>query len=377
MIYFDNNATTRIAPEVRDAIHPFLDDLYANPSSPYTFARKTSTAIADAREQVAALLGVRPADVVFTSGGSESTNTAFHAALSLRPERRHIVITTVEHSATLACAQRAEQQGRRVTRVPVDESGRPDMDAYANSLSDDTALVSVMAANNETGVLFPVEEMAARAAEHDIYFHCDATQAIGKIPFRADSPGITFASISGHKFHAPKGVGALLIHRDLRLPPYVIGGDQEQGRRAGTENVIGIVGLGAAAQLALDAPALFEQTIRPLRDKLETRVKELAPPVRVAGAAAPRLPNTSMLLFEDLPSEILLARLDMDGYCCSSGSACTSGAAEPSHVLAAMGIASKFALGAVRISFSRYTVASEIDQFIECIDTLTRSLRTH
>ena len=376
MIYFDNNATTRMAPEVRAAVLPFLDAYYANPSSPYAFARKTSVAVADARDAVAALVGVRAPDVVFTSGGSESINTAFHAARTLRPERRQFVVSTVEHAATLACARKLDQQGLRVAWIPVDTAGRPDMDAYANSLTDDTALVSIMAANNETGVLFPVEEMAALAAERDIYFHCDATQAVGKIPFRADQPGMTFVSLSGHKLHAPKGVGALITAPSVTLPPLVAGGEQEQGRRAGTENVIGIVGFGAAAGLATEAPALFERRIRSLRDTMEQRVCDTVDRVRVAGAAAPRLPNTSLLLFEGVPSEALLARLDMEGICCSSGSACTAGAAEPSHVLAAMHLPPNYGLGAVRISFSRYTEPNEVNEFLDRIGPLVRALRT-
>ncbi len=376
MIYFDNNATTRMAPEVRAAVLPFLDAYYANPSSPYAFARKTSVAIADAREAVASLVGVRAPDVVFTSGGSESINTAFHAARTLRPKRRQFVVSTVEHTATLACARQLDQQGFHVVRIPVDAAGRPDMDAYANSLTDDTALVSIMAANNETGVLFPVEEMAALAAERDIYFHCDATQAVGKMPFRADQSGMTFVSLSGHKLHAPKGIGALITAPSVTLPPLVAGGEQEQGRRAGTENVIGIVGFGAAAGLATEGPALLERRIRPLRDEMERRVCDGVDRVRVAGAAAPRLPNTSLLLFEDIPSEALLARLDMEGICCSSGSACTAGATEPSHVLAAMHLPPKYGLGAVRISFSRYTEPNEVNEFINRIGPLVRSLRT-
>ncbi len=375
MIYFDNNATTPIAPDVREAVRPFLNELYANPSSPYGFARKTSVAVATAREQVATLVGVRPAAIIFTSGGTESINTAFHAARALRPERRHIVVSTVEHSATLACARRAEEAGYRVTHVPVDEDGRLDMEAYEASLTPDTALASFMAANNETGVLFPVTEMAAQAEERNIFFHCDATQVAGKIPFGVDQRGMTFVSLSGHKLHAPKGVGALVVDPTLNAPPLLAGGDQEGGRRAGTENIIGIVGFGAAAELAHNAPALFEQSVRPLRDELERRVSDAVDRVRMAGATAPRLPNTSMLLFADAPSEALLARLDMLGFCCSSGSACTSGAAEPSHVLAAMRIPPEYALGAVRISFSRYNRPDEVNEFIKEIGTLVNSLR--
>ncbi len=375
MIYFDNNATTRMAPEVRDALRPFLDEHYANPSSPYTFARGTSIALADAREHVAALLGVTPNEITFTSGGSESINAVFHAALTSQPERRHLIITAVEHAATMQCAQRAEQAGARVTRLAVDDAGRLDMDAYRAALTDDTALVSVMAANNETGVLFPVDAMAARAAERGVLFHCDATQAVGKMPFRADSPGMTFVSISGHKLHAPKGIGALVVRRGTRLPPFIVGGDQEQGRRAGTENVIGIVGLGAAAQLAQGAPALFEERIRPLREKLEARIRADIKGVQVAGADAPRLPNTSMLLFEGLHAEVMLARLDMEGICCSSGSACASGATEPSHVLSAMGFPPNHAFGAVRISFSRYTSPDEVETFMDRLLSIIHSMR--
>ena len=371
MIYLDNNATTRIAPEVRTAIEPFLEDHYANPSSPYTPARKTSLAIADARAAVADLLGARPEEVIFTSGGTESTNAAFHAATTLQPEKRHIVTSTVEHSATLESARHYEKSGYRVTYVPVDGEGRLDEEAYLRSLSPDTALVSLMAANNESGVIFPVHRLAQAAAGRGIPFHCDATQAIGKIPFRLDGPAITYLSLSGHKIHAPKGVGALIARGTC--PPFLLGGGQEQGRRSGTENVLGIVGLGAAAQLAPSGCTIMEQSIQPLIDRIESKCT--CPHVRAVGTGTRRLPNTSFLLVQGVAAEAVLALLDMEGICCSSGSACASGATEPSHVLTAMGMSPDWAGGAIRVTLSRYTLPAEVETFIHNFPAIVDRLR--
>jgi cysteine desulfurase len=371
MIYLDNNATTRIAPEVRTAIEPFLEDHYANPSSPYTPARKSSLAIADARAALADLLGARPEEVIFTSGGTESTNAAFHAATTLQSDRRHLVTSTVEHSATLESARHYEKMGYRVTYVPVDGEGRLDEQAYLDALSPNTALVSLMAANNESGVIFPVHRLAQAAADRDIPFHCDATQVIGKIPFQLDGPAITYLSLSGHKIHAPKGVGALIARGTC--PPLLLGGGQEQGRRSGTENVLGIVGLGAATQLAPSGCTIMEQSIQPLIDRIDTMCT--CPHVRTVGTGARRLPNTSFLLVRESPAEAVLALLDMEGICCSSGSACASGAAETSHVLSAMGISPDWAAGGIRVTLSRYTQPAEVETFILTFRTIVERLR--
>jgi cysteine desulfurase len=376
MIYLDNNATTRTAPEVREAMAPFLDDYYANPSSPYTFARTVSVALTQAREQLAQLLKVSPAEVIFTSGGSESINSAFHAACVTRPEQRHIVISAVEHAATCACAERLEQQGYRVSRIPVDAAGALDLDAYEAALTPDTALVSLMKANNETGIIFPLRDLMEQAAARGIPFHCDATQAIGKHPFSADLPGLTYVSISGHKFHAPKGVGALIVRKPTAYVPLMVGGDQEQSRRAGTENVAGAVGLGAAALLVPAGLNLMEQHVRGLRDRLEEQLTRQVPDCRVIGVSAARLPNTSLVSFPDAPSEVVLALLDMEGVCCSSGSACASASSEPSHVLRAMHIPATAAAGVIRVSLSRYTTRGEVDDFLERLVLVLRKLKS-
>ena len=371
MIYLDNNATTQVAPEVLNEMLPFWRDHFANPSSPYTFARRSALAVARAREQVAEELGAEPAQVTFTSGGSESINSAFYAATHLQPERKQVVISTVEHAATLACADRLEQAGYRVVRVPVDSTGQLDRDLYNQALTADTALVSLMAANNETGVRFPIEELAAAAEDKGILFHCDATQMLGKESFRVDVPGISWVSISAHKSHGPKGVGASIVRQPDMKAALIVGGDQEHSRRAGTENVAGIVGFGAAISLIPAALPVMNEQIRNLRDYFEREIQEKLPAARIIGMESPRLPNTSFFCIPGIPSEILIARLDMAGVCCSAGSACASGATEPSHVLRAMKIPDEIAIGAVRISLSRYTKDAEVQSCVAALVAAT------
>lgn len=377
MIYLDNNATTPIAPPVREAMRPFLDEDFANPSSPYGPARRVSVALADAREAVAACVGAAAKDLFFTSGGSESINTAFHMALQLRPARRKIVVTAVEHAATLRCAERWGAAGYTVEVLPVNCEGKLDLDRYRAALDADTALVSVMAANNETGILFPVAQLAAWAREQDVYFHCDAIQVVGKMALPLSATDCTFMSVSGHKFHAPKGVGALTVHPSLppTLSPLVAGGDQELGRRAGTENIPGIVGMGQAALDVAEGVRTMERTVKALREKLETALLGLDHDLLILGRESDRLPNTTLCCFAGIPSDILLARLDMEQIYCSSGSACASGAAEVSPVLRAMQIPSEYAIGAVRVSLSRYTEPAEIDAFVEALTAILADVR--
>ncbi len=372
MIYLDNNATTRMAPAVRDAMLPFLDECYANPSSPYTFARRSALALAQAREQVAALMACEPSHVIFTSGGSEAIHLALHSACSARPDTRHIITSSVEHAATLAAMEGYAAAGYRITKLHVDAAGQLDWDEFSAQLSRDTTCVSLMAANNETGVRFPIHRCAEAAAALDVPFHCDATQAIGKIPFQMESPGPTYVSISAHKFHGPKGVGALIAAADAPVTAMISGGDQEYGRRAGTENVAGIVGMGSAASLVPSGLETMVQTIRPLRDELEKQLAQLPAEIRIIGQESERLPNTTMLTMADHPSEVTIARLDMDNICVSAGSACASGATEASHVLRAMQIPEEYIFGAVRISLSRYSNSNEIYTFTECLGAQIR-----
>lgn len=372
MIYLDNNATTRMAPAVRDAMLPFLDECYANPSSPYTFARRSALALAQAREQVAALMACEPSHVIFTSGGSEAIHLALHSACSARPDTRHIITSSVEHAATLAAMEGYAAAGYRITKLHVDAAGQLDWDEFSAQLSRDTTCVSLMAANNETGVRFPIHRYAEATTALDVPFHCDATQAIGKIPFRMESPGPNYVSISAHKFHGPKGVGALIAAADAPVTAMISGGDQEYGRRAGTENVAGIVGMGYAASLVPSGLETMVQTIRPLRDELEKQLAQLPAEIRIIGQESERLPNTTLLTMADHPSEVTIARLDMDNICVSAGSACASGATEASHVLRAMKIPEEYIFGAVRISLSRYSTSNEIYTFTECLGAQIR-----
>lgn len=363
-LYLDNNATTAMADEVYDAMQPFLRSQFANPSSPYTFARGVSLAVADARARVAELMGGHPQEVIFTSGGTESNNAALHAATVRYPGRRQLVTSAVEHASVLKSFQWMESRGYRVTYVGVDSDGTLDIEEYEHALSDETALVSIMAANNETGVLFPVGELAVKARERGILFHTDAVQAVGKIPVDVSEWGVDLLSVSGHKLHAPKGIGVLWARRGLKFSPFHIGGDQERGRRGGTENVAGIVGLGVASALVADGLTKTAARVASLRDDLEQRLLDVVPGLDVAGAKSPRLPNTSALLLDKIEAEAVLALLDMQGICCSSGSACTAGSTEPSHVLQAMGLTRKESQAAVRFSLSRYTSPSEIDAVV-------------
>ena len=360
-IYFDNNATTRVVPEVFEAMKPYLTELYGNPSSIHSFGSHVGRKIQAAREKVAALLGASdPIEVVCTSCGTEGDNAAIRGILESRPEKRHIVTTQVEHPAVMGLCQHLEKKGYRVTWLHVDGEGMLDLDELRDSLSDDTALVSVMAANNETGVIFPFEAVGEIVKAKGIPFHVDAVQAVGKIPLNMKNSPVDLLTISGHKFHAPKGVGALYVKRGITFRPFIVGGHQERNRRAGTENVASIIGMGAAAELARKNLGEETKQVQALRDRLE---KSLVSTVgcRVNGHRERRLPNTLNVSFEFLEGEAVLVLLDEFGICASTGSACTAGSVEPSHVLRAMGVPPIWIQGAVRFSLSRYNTVEEVD----------------
>ena len=374
-IYFDNNATTKVAEEVLEEIKPLFCELYGNPSSMHTFGGQMGRRIRKAREQVAALLGCQPGEIIFTAGGTESDNTAINGTLAAVPNRRKVITTRVEHPAVLTPCRELENHGYTVIELGVDRLGRLDPAELEGHLDDDTALVTIMYANNETGVLFPIERIAEMVTERGIVFHTDAVQAVGKIPLNLGESAIDMLSLSGHKLHAPKGVGVLYVKKGTRLSPYLVGGHQEGGRRAGTENVPGIVGLGKACELAAAKIAEENQKVKDLRDKLETAILATCPDCRLNGDEENRLPNTANISFEYIEGEAILLMLDRYGICASSGSACTSGSLEPSHVLRAMGVPFTAAHGSVRFSLSRYNTEEEVDYTIERMPAIINRLR--
>ena len=374
-IYLDNNATTRVAPEVLEAMLPYLRDLYGNPSSMHSFGGQVGRSLRLAREQVAALIGASPEEIIFTSCGSESDNTAIRSALTTNPGKRHIVTTRVEHPAIHALVANLSQEGYRVTELAVDGVGRLNLEHYAKSLTPDTAVVSAMWANNETGVLFPVEEMAVMARHKGILFHTDAVQAVGKIPIDLRSGAIDMLSLSGHKLHAAKGVGALYVRQGTKFSPFLIGGHQEKGRRGGTENTASIIGLGKACELAGQKIAEENTRVRQLRDRLESEIQKRISNVKINGGKAPRLPNTANISFQSVEGESILLLMDQFGICASSGSACTSGSLQPSHVLRAMGVPYTMVHGSVRFSLSVYNTDEEIDFVIEKLPPIIERLR--
>ncbi len=376
ILYFDNNATTALDPAVVEAMLPFLTEFYGNPSSAYRFGARVHEAVETAREQVAALVGCDPQEIVFTGSGSEGNNAALASALAADRDRRHVVTTSVEHSATKNYCEALARRGYEITWLAVDGAGRLDIDEVAASITDDTAVVSVMWANNETGVLFPVEGIARLARAKGAYFHTDAVQAVGKVPVQLDASAIHFLSLAGHKLHAPKGVGALYVQRRTRFTPFVIGGSQENGRRGGTENVASIVALGKAAELA--AAYMHEETtvVRALRDRFEGAVLTQIAGTEVNGDRTERLPNTSNLYFPGVEAEAMLILLDKAGICASAGSACTAGSLHPSHVLTAMGFPSARARASLRFSFSRFNTTEEIDRGLAILTGAVDRLRT-
>lgn len=374
-IYFDNNATTAVAPEVREAILPYLNEFYGNPSSMHTFGGQVADAVETARETMANLLGASPDEIIFTSCGSESDNAAIWSAIQTQPEKRHLITTRVEHPAILSVMQHWERQGYRVTYLGVDNKGRLDLDEYAAALTPDTALASIMFANNEVGNIYPIQRMAEMAKEKGVLFHTDAVQAVGKTPIDLAHLPADMLSLSGHKLHAPKGIGVLYVRKGVRFRPFLRGGHQEKGRRAGTENVPYIVGLGAAARLAADHMQEERVNVALLRDRLEKGLLEQIPDCMVNGDVENRLPNTTNIAFKNVEGEAILLMLDRLGVCASSGSACTSGSLEPSHVLRAMGVPFTYAHGSIRLSLSRYSTQEEVDFVIENFPGVIKTLR--
>jgi cysteine desulfurase len=374
-LYLDNNATTQAAPEVVEEMLPYFRDLYGNPSSMHTFGGRVHRRIEEARERVAALIGAEADEIIFTSCGTESDNTALMSAVEAAPERRHVMTTKVEHPAVLNFCRHLGNRGYRVTLLPVDTLGRLEMDTLTRSLDHDTAILSVMHANNETGVVFPVEEIGRLARLKGVSFHSDAVQAAGKIPIDVKRLPVDMLSFSGHKLHAPKGVGALYVRRGTRFHPYLIGGHQERGRRAGTENVPYIVGFGKACELAGKNLEKRMAAVSRLRDRLENELLARCPDAIVNGDRGNRLPNTTSISFQYVEGEAILLRLDEYGICASSGSACTSGSLQPSHVLRAMGVPYTAIHGSVRFSLSDYTTAEEIERVIRVVPPVIAELR--
>ncbi len=375
-VYVDNNATSRIAPEVLDAMMPYLTERYGNPSSMHSFGGTVGLDIKDARTKVAALIGAAPDEIVFTSCGSESDSTAIWAALNSYPNKKHIVTTRVEHPAVKNLCETLTKRGYRVTFVRVDGEGRLDIDQLKRHLSNDTALVSVMWANNETGVIFPIREIGELVRDKGIVFHTDAVQVAGKIPVDVKADNVDMLSMSGHKIHAPKGVGVLYVRKGTKFSPFLIGGHQEHGRRGGTENVASIIGLGKACELARNHFTKDMVRVQQLRDKLESVLLEKVPNAFVNGDRKNRLPNTTSIAFEYIEGESILLMLNEYGICASSGSACTSGSLEPSHVLRAMGVPFTAAHGSIRFSLSTYNTEEDIDFIIEKMPPIIERLRS-
>lgn len=377
MYYFDNNATTKIAPEVLEAMLPFLRDLWGNPSSIYGFGRQLTRPLNLAREKVAALINAEPREIIFTSCGTESNNSAIHSVLATHPQKRHVVTTAVEHSGNIKFCAHLKKKGFDITLLPVDSDGGLDIHLLEKSIRPDTAIVSVMWANNETGVLFPVKEIAAICRSKHTLFHTDAVQVPGKLKIDVKDLGVDFLSLSAHKLHGPKGVGLLYVKRGVKYESYVTGGGQEQGRRGGTENVAGIVGFGRAAELAMAHLKDENTRIRALRDKLENGLLKSIPGVVRNGSRDNRLPNTSNLSFEGVEAEGILLLLDELDICASSGSACTSGSLDPSHVLLAMGCSSARARGSIRFSLGIYNTETEVDFLLKHLPPIISKLRAH
>jgi cysteine desulfurase len=380
LVYADNNATTQIAPEVYEAMIPYLTGDYFNPSSMYEPARQTAQAVTQARRTVAGFFGaIEPQDVLFTSCATESNNAAIVGTARANPARRHILTTSVEHPAVLEVCKEMGRNGYDVTFLPVDRNGNLDIREFVRALRPDTLLVTVMHANNETGVIFPIEQLSRITKETDaaIVFHTDATQTVGKLPIRLDREfaHVDLLSFSGHKLHAPKGIGALVVRRGTAWRPWMIGGHQEGGRRAGTENVPYIAGLAKAIELAAESPEDEEDRIRRLRDRLEQGILERIAWIEVNGRDAPRLPNTSNVACHFIEGEGILYQLNEHGICASSGSACTSGSLEPSHVLKAMNVPFTAIQGSVRFSFSRYNTEHDMERILEVFPSIVANLR--
>jgi len=375
IIYLDNNATTQLDPAVVEEMMPFLTTLYGNPSSGYAFGSQVRCAINLARTRLATLLGCGTSEIIFTSSGTEANNTAINSALQMDERRQHIVTTGVEHSAVRRHCEELAKRGCEVTFLGVDGEGNLDLAEVEQAIRPDTAIVSVMWANNETGVLFPVEEIARITQQKGALFHTDAVQAVGKIPIKLADSAISFLSLAGHKLHGPKGVGALYVKGRTRFRPLLVGGSQENGRRAGTENVASIVGLGKAAERAAEAMEEEQNSVRAMRDRFESGLTERIAGARVNGNRDMRLPNTSNLSFGGIESDAALTMLDQRHICCSAGSACRTGSLSASHVLSAMGMSNEAARSSLRFSFGRFNSESEVDKTLEIVPAVIEKLR--
>jgi cysteine desulfurase len=374
-IYLDNNATTKVDEAVFEEMRPYFCELYGNPSSMHFFGGQVQQKVDEARRRVAALLGASPDEIMFTACGTESDNAAIRSALEVFPEKRHVITSRVEHPAVLTQCRNLTQRGYRVSEIGVDSEGRLDLAELKAALDADTAIVSLMYANNETGVIFPIEEIAAIVKAKGALFHTDAVQAVGKVPINLAASNIDMLSLSGHKLHAPKGIGVLYLRRGTPFRPFLVGGHQEKSRRAGTENAAAIIALGKACELAGHNMEIENTKVKDMRDRLQSELMARIPHARINGGAAERLPNTVNIAFEFVEGEAILLLLNELGICASSGSACTSGSLEPSHVLRAMGVPFTCAHGSIRFSLSRFTSDTEIDTVIRELPPIIAHLR--
>jgi cysteine desulfurase len=374
LLYLDHNATTPLDPAVREAMLPWLENGFGNPSSVYGLGRRASEALKEARERVASLVGADPSEIIFNSCGTEATNTAILSALAIDPDRRHIITSAVEHSATIKLCEYLATRGYEITWLPVDKEGLLDPARLEEAITSETAVISLLWGNNETGVLFPIEKIAAIALEKKVPLHLDAVQAAGKVPIDLSKLNVQYVSLSAHKLYAPKGVGALYVNKRARYTP-LLRGSQEEGRRGGTQNVASIVAFGKAAELALNHLPSSPERIRILRDRFENTLLSSVDGARRNGAASPRLPNTSNLTFPGIEAETALLLFDKEGLCCSAGSACSSGSINPSHVLTAMGVSRDEARASLRFSFGRTTTEADLDRALEIIPRIVTKLR--
>ena len=374
-IYMDNNATTKVDEQVVAEMLPYLSELYGNPSSMHSFGGQVGSKIRQARERIASLLGCLPEEIIFTSCGTESDNHALRGSLAMAGNKRKIITSRVEHPAVIGTCRELEQHGYTIFETSVDKNGNIDLAELEKAIDDDTAIVSIMYANNETGVIFPIDQIAEMVKAKDVIFHTDAVQAVGKIPLNLAETNIDLLSLSGHKLHAPKGIGVLYVRKGTRIASFMLGGHQESGKRAGTENVAGIVALGKACQLASENICDENTRIKALRDRLEAKILSSCPDSFVNGSVENRLPNTTNISFEFIEGESILMLMNQFSICASSGSACTSGSLEPSHVLRAMGVPFTAAHGSIRFSLSRYNTEEEVDFVAEKLPPIVNKLR--
>ena len=374
LLYLDHNATTPIDPEVLAAMLPWLENEFGNPSSVYSLGRRSAAALTKAREKIASLVGAQPSEIIFNSCGTEATNTAILSALAIDPDKRHIITSAVEHSATIKLCEYLATRGYEITWLPVDNDGILDPEKLESAITSDTAVVSLLWANNETGVLFPIEEIVSITTRRKVPLHLDAVQAVGKVPINLEDLNVQYASLSAHKLYAPKGVGALYVNRRARYTP-MFRGSQEESRRGGTQNVASIVAFGKAAELAQAHLLMAAERIGKLRDHFEQTLLSTVEGVRRNGTDEPRLPNTSNLTFTGIEAETALLLFDKEGLCCSAGSACSSGSINPSHVLTAMGVSRDEARASLRFSLGRTTTDAEIDRALEIIPRIVAKLR--